>query len=122
MTGIKPSPCVCLTPVPCVPLLPFLGHSIFVTLFGLFLVLREKSLGGKKLNEIVGMAFTGRYIIFLMGLFGLYCGFIYNDFFSIGTNAFGTRWTYIEKPDNSTEPLRLGEQKLFLPRTPSFPH
>jgi hypothetical protein len=31
-----------------------------------------------------------RYLFFLMGLNAFYCGFIYNEWFAIGTNFFGS--------------------------------
>jgi V-type H+-transporting ATPase subunit a len=33
-----------------------------------------------------------RFLFTLMGFFAFYCGFIYNDFFSIPLNLFGTCW------------------------------
>ncbi|XP_057827515.1 V-type proton ATPase subunit a1 isoform X2 [Cryptomeria japonica] len=65
------------------------GHGLCLLLATLVLILREKKLGRQKLGDIMEMAFAGRYILLMMALFSIYCGIIYNEFFSIPFHIFG---------------------------------
>ncbi|XP_039144853.1 V-type proton ATPase subunit a1 [Dioscorea cayenensis subsp. rotundata] len=66
------------------------GHGICLLLGSLVLILRENKLGSKKLGSFMEMAFGGRYVILLMALFSIYCGLIYNEFFSVPFQIFGS--------------------------------
>lgn len=65
------------------------GHGICLLMGALVLIAREKKLGSQKLDSFMEMAFGGRYVILLMAIFSIYCGLIYNEFFSVPFHIFG---------------------------------
>ncbi|KAL3649366.1 V-type proton ATPase subunit a1 [Castilleja foliolosa] len=71
------------------------GHGICLLLGALFLIAREKKYGSQnllteKLGSFMEMLFGGRYVLLLMSLFSIYCGVIYNEFFSVPFHIFGS--------------------------------
>jgi len=54
----------------------------------------EKPMSKSKLNELVSMAFYGRYIMLMMGIFSIYTGLIYNDAFSKALTLFPSQWEW----------------------------
>lgn len=94
------------------------GHGMIMASFGLYMVLCEKSLQKKKIdNEIWNIFFAGRYIILLMGFFSMYTGFVYNDIFSKSMNIFGTKWEV-----NYTKETVLTHEELTLDPAVDFRH
>ena len=70
------------------------GHGILMTCAALAMVYFEKPMSRTKLNELVSMAFYGRYIMLLMGVFSIYTGLIYNDCFSKALTLFPSQWQW----------------------------
>lgn len=98
------------------------GHGLIMFLFALFLVVREKRIIAlKSNNEIFLTFFNGRYIIFLMGLFSMYTGLMYNDVFAKSLNLFGSGFRIngidygqSQENRNSTEKIILDPSKHYL--------
>lgn len=75
-----------------IPVFPFLfgvmfgdiGHGGVLLAFALFLTLSKNA--QKMLPDIHEI----RYLLLLMGIFSFYSGWIYNEFFSIPLNIFGS--------------------------------
>lgn len=90
-----------------------MGHGILMTCFAAWMVLREKPLIAKKIdNEIWTIIFGGRYILLLMGVFSVYTGFIYNDVFSKSINVFSSHWAVNFK--KSDEKMIFNEKFIEL--------
>ncbi|KAG4948194.1 hypothetical protein JHK86_041433 [Glycine max] len=65
------------------------GHGICLLLGALVLIARQNKLSTQKLGSFMEMLFGGRYVLLLMALFSIYCGLIYNEFFSVPFHIFG---------------------------------
>jgi len=77
-----------------------IGHGFMMSLTGALLCLFEQRLSSAASNEMFGTLYHGRYNILLMGLFAIYCGFIYNELFSVPLEIFGsTAWCSGEMDD-----------------------
>jgi V-type H+-transporting ATPase subunit a len=76
-----------------------LGHGFLMFCAAVAMIYWEKDLR-KVRDEIFSMAFYGRYIMLMMGIFSMYTGFIYNDIFSRSITLFPTAWKW---PDEFEE-------------------
>lgn len=64
------------------------GHGSLLVALAAYFIWNEKKMGKQKLDDIIGMAFGGRYVLLLNGLFAVYVGFIYNEVFSVPMGLF----------------------------------
>lgn len=71
-----------------------LGHGFIMTCAATAMIYWEVPMKRSKLNELVSMAFYGRYIMLLMGVFSIYTGLLYNDAFSKALTIFPSQWKW----------------------------
>lgn len=83
------------------------GHAVIMTAFAILLLVREKKMLREPLSDMVGMIFGGRYIILLMGLFSLFTGAMYNEFFSMPITIAGpTKYMCLQPGASDAQPWR----------------
>jgi len=77
------------------------GHGAIMFLAACAMIYWEKPLSKGKLDELFSMAFFGRYIVLLMGIFSMYTGLLYCDAFSKDVPLFPSMWEW-NFPENYT--------------------
>merc|ERR1719262_1403634 len=63
------------------------GHGTMLFLVGLYLVFK-----GEALKFSAPDIYNARYFVAMMGFYAIFAGLMYNDFFSLGLDLFGSRW------------------------------
>lgn len=71
-----------------------LGHGSLMFIAACAMIYWEKPLGKRQNDELFAMAFYGRYIALMMGLFSMYTGLMYNDIFSKALTLFHSQWKW----------------------------
>ncbi|KAG9239535.1 putative V-type proton ATPase subunit A [Amylocarpus encephaloides] len=69
------------------------GHGFLMVVAAAAMIYWEKSLK-KVRDELFSMAFYGRYIMLMMGIYSMYTGLIYNDVFSKSLSPFKSAWNW----------------------------
>lgn len=89
------------------------GHGTLMFLAALAMIYFENPMSKTKLNELVAMAFYGRYIMLLMGLFSIFTGLLYNDAFSKAFTLFPSQWEWPHdfKEGQTVEPQLKGSYR-----------
>ncbi|ORX40247.1 putative vacuolar-ATPase subunit [Kockovaella imperatae] len=88
-------------------------HGFLVLLTGAALIFYEKKLSQKKLDEMLGMLFFGRYNLLLMGIFSMYAGFMYNDFASKSVTIWQSGWEWPEDANGTVAAESTGKVYPF---------
>jgi V-type H+-transporting ATPase subunit a len=70
------------------------GHGFLLVAAAGAMIFFEKTLDKKKLDELFSMAYYGRYIMLMMGIFSIYTGLLYNDCFSKPLHLFSSGWEW----------------------------
>ncbi|KAI9726473.1 MAG: H(+)-transporting V0 sector ATPase subunit a [Chrysothrix sp. TS-e1954] len=81
------------------------GHGALMFLAACAMIYWEKPLSKGKQDELFSMAFFGRYIMLMMGLFSMYTGIIYCDVFSKDIPLFPSMWKWPEHYDDGQSGL-----------------
>jgi V-type H+-transporting ATPase subunit a len=94
-----------------------IGHGSCLALTGLLLILTEKVATLRSTPDSTKEFYSARYMLFGMGIMAIYCGLIYNDYFSIGLDLFGSRWIYVDQNtgDKARNIGEYGDSALVYP-------
>lgn len=96
------------------------GHGVIMLIAALSMILREKKIEAQKeMSEIFKIFYGGRYIVFLMSIFSIYTGLIYNDVFSKSLNIFGSHWSVpMNFTASNSSPLVMSNSYMLDPKDP----
>jgi V-type H+-transporting ATPase subunit a len=74
-----------------------IGHGTCIMLAGTYLIMTESQAELRSTPEMLREVYVGRYMLFAMGLMGIYAGLLYNDYFSLGLELFRTNYEFVDK-------------------------
>ena len=69
------------------------GHGLLLVLLALYFIRNERQLQARKLDDMLAMAFGGRYVLLLNGIFAVYVGLLYNEAFAVPMGLFHSTYT-----------------------------
>jgi V-type H+-transporting ATPase subunit a len=72
-----------------------MGHATILWVAATMMLVFEKRIIKNKPGEIFMMAFAGRYMLWAMGLFGIYMGLVYNDVFALGVSLWPSSYKFV---------------------------
>jgi len=73
------------------------GHGTLMALAASAMIYWERPLSRSKQDELFAMAFYGRYIMLMKGIFSMFTGLVYNDVFSKSFTPFESAWEFPEE-------------------------
>ena len=93
------------------------GHGTCLAVVGLLMILTEEKASARGTGEMLKGVYMGRYMFFMMGVCAVYAGLIYNDFFSLGMNLFGSKYTYQEQESGKKAVMdgEYGDSSMVYP-------
>ncbi|KAM0756349.1 V0/A0 complex, 116-kDa subunit of ATPase [Meredithblackwellia eburnea MCA 4105] len=92
-----------------------IGHGVIMAASAFALIMLESKFKKGTGSEIFDTFYFGRYIIFLMGLFAIFTGFMYNDIFSLSLNLAKSqfRWPTDFKEGDLVEAIQTTNRYPF---------
>ena len=87
------------------------GHGFILLMIAILFISFQKKLQNKQMNDIILMLFDARWLLLFMGLFSMYGGIIFNEWFGFSIDIFGTAWDTNDKVHYS----RSGEDNYVYP-------
>lgn len=81
-----------------------MGHSIFyiAVTIGMFLMVPIMKKKGNNMGGLLDMVDKLKWFLLFASVSSFYCGFLYNETFSLPINFFGSRWEEVKIPGAST--------------------
>ena len=71
-----------------------IGHGSLLSLGALYLRPQKENERKRLPDDMLYNVYAARYMLLGMGLCAVYCGLVYNDYFSLGPHLFGTRYEF----------------------------
>ncbi|XP_053624283.1 V-type proton ATPase 116 kDa subunit a 4-like isoform X2 [Plodia interpunctella] len=76
------------------------GHGLLIFIYGIWMINNEKKYASRRSrNDVWNIIFAGRYMILLMGLFTIFMGFMYNEWFSQAIKLMAAYWLNTSDPN-----------------------